>query len=144
MTGYLSTTDVLEELKVSRTKVYALIKSKKLKCSKKGRNYKIRPEDLQEYMDTIKLKIYVPKKLQENDDNNEDEYLNNDYELAFLENEENFDEDYIKPIPEIDDNLDKNTEPLFAEFRRLFNNIHRCNEGNTVVESTKESVEENS
>lgn len=50
MTGYLSTTDVMKKLNVSRTKVVSLITKGFIKGSKQGRNYKIKPEDLMAYM----------------------------------------------------------------------------------------------
>lgn len=60
MVAYLSTTDVTKELKVSGTKVRHLISTGALKATRPGRNYRIRPEDLQEYMDSMKK--CVPKR----------------------------------------------------------------------------------
>lgn len=57
MTEYLSTTDVMQKLKVSGTKVRHLISTGALKATRSGRNYRIRPEDLQEYMDSIKISV---------------------------------------------------------------------------------------
>jgi len=50
MNGYLTIKKVAEELEVNPETVYRLVRTNKLKALRIGRQYRIRREDLEEYL----------------------------------------------------------------------------------------------
>ena len=132
MTGYLSTTDVMKKLNVSRTKVVSLITKGFIKGSKQGRNYKIKPEDLMAYMAEDGIDIEDEPLFQEDlfkdaakDNNLKKETGTNDQEgiNALIESFNKFYESTRgKPIDEVN-NTEETTSKEFEKLNGLFETI---------------------
>lgn len=132
MTGYLSTTDVMKKLNVSRTKVVSLITKGFIKGSKQGRNYKIKPEDLMAYMAEDGIDIEDEPLFQEDlfedaakNNNLKKETSSNDQEEinALLESFNNFYETTRgKPIDEVN-NTEETSSKEIKNLNSLFETI---------------------